>query len=614
MAAPSVPSVPPVRRAIRAACGRLLAAALATTAIVAAAPAVAQAPAPAGVLDPLPSAPPAAVPRQRSGTGFVVGTDGRVLTNAHVVAGCTRVEVAYADGGRARGRVGARDTRADLAIIEDLAARPAVAAFGRAARAGDDVVALGYPLRGLLAMDVNVSTGIVSALAGLRDDPTRLQISAPVQSGNSGGPLLDETGAVVGVVVSKLNALRVARLTGDVPQNINFAVKGEVAQGFLRAQGVVPVAAPPDAPRRRTADIVQAARAFTVLLECEPEREAVANGPAPVGLGAPPPLPVPPAAPPPSSAPPPATAGAAPDASRTAVLGMLDPAEAAGGPRLSLPLRCTPGVECALLDHVDHGGARDYACGTRAVARSVFTRFAPLGDRLARHDLPVVAAADGRVVSRADAGVVIDHGDGWRTVYRFDPRTVAVAVGATVRRGDVLGTVGPYPWGGGTPAALMGFAVLKDGRAIDPFRPGGAVAGACGTPEHARWTPEALAALEYRPSAVLDAGFVARDVDLAAVQAGDLAPVTRESTHIGFWVRRAGIRPGDRETVRIVPPAGAAVAQHVFEQTTHRPSGVLQVSMRSPGGGWPAGTYRASYSLLRDGTEAVLLERELVLR
>jgi hypothetical protein len=293
---------------------------------------------------------------------------------------------------------------------------------------------------------------------------------------------------------------------------------------------------------------------------------------------------------------------------------MLDPAELAGGPRLSLPLRCTPGVECALLDHVDHGGARDYACGTRAVARSVFTRFAPLGERLARHDLPVLAAADGRVVSRGDAGLVIDHGDGWRTVYRFDPRTAVVAAGATVRRGDLLGTVGPYPWGGGTPAALMGFAVLKDGRAIDPFRPAGAVAGACGAPEHARWTTEALAALAYRPSAVLDAGFVARDVDIAAVQAGDLAPVTRESTHIGFWVRRAGIRPGDRETVRIVPPAGTTTAQHVFEQTTHRPSGVLQIAMRNPGGGWPAGTYRASYALLRDGAETVVVERELVLR
>jgi hypothetical protein len=248
------------------------------------------------------------------------------------------------------------------------------------------------------------------------------------------------------------------------------------------------------------------------------------------------------------------------------------------------------------------------------VARSVFTRFTPLGERLVRHDLPVVAAADGRVVSRGDSGLVLDHGDGWRTVYRFDLRTAAVDVGAVVRRGDALGAVGPHPWGGTLPSALMGFAVLKDGRAVDPFRPGGAVAGACGAPEDARWTPEALAALAYVPSAVLDAGFVAKDVDLAALQAGDLTPVTRDASHLGFWVRRVGIRAGDRETVRIVDPSGTPVAGHVFDQPNARPSGVLQIARRNPGGAWPAGTYRATYSLMRDGEEKVTLVRELELR
>jgi S1-C subfamily serine protease len=78
-----------------------------------------------------------------------------------------------------------------------------------------------------------VSTGILSALAGLKDDVRYIQISAPVQPGTSGGPLLDNNGHVVGVVVAKLDALKMAELTGDVPQNINFAVHWTELKDFL---------------------------------------------------------------------------------------------------------------------------------------------------------------------------------------------------------------------------------------------------------------------------------------------------------------------------------------------------------------------------------------------
>src|SRR5262249_24660616 len=75
--------------------------------------------------------------------------------------------------------------------------------------------------------------GNVSALAGLRDDSRYLQISAPVQPGNSGGPLLDTSGHVIGIVTGELNAARVAKFTGDIPQNVNFGLKAEVAKTFL---------------------------------------------------------------------------------------------------------------------------------------------------------------------------------------------------------------------------------------------------------------------------------------------------------------------------------------------------------------------------------------------
>ena len=110
------------------------------------------------------------------------------------------------------GTVVARDTQNDLALISVDSQLPAVAPFRQTPiRAGEDVIALGFPLPGLLAADLNVSKGIVSATAGLLDDSMKLQISVGVQPGNSGGPLIDSAGLVAGVVLSKLDALVMAK-------------------------------------------------------------------------------------------------------------------------------------------------------------------------------------------------------------------------------------------------------------------------------------------------------------------------------------------------------------------------------------------------------------------
>jgi cyclophilin family peptidyl-prolyl cis-trans isomerase len=142
---------------------------------------------------------------------------------------------------------------------------------GRLFRAGDAVVALGYPLSGLLASTANVSVGNVSALAGLGDDSRYLQISAPVQPGNSGGPLLDASGHLVGIVTAKLDAARVARFTGDIPQNVNFALKAEVARTFLDSKGIAYRTAPSE-QRLSPADVGDIARPFTVYIECQLKR------------------------------------------------------------------------------------------------------------------------------------------------------------------------------------------------------------------------------------------------------------------------------------------------------------------------------------------------------
>jgi S1-C subfamily serine protease len=178
-------------------------------------------------------------PEESSGTGFVVSSDGVILTNSHVVRSCRSVNVKI-DGVEGPAMVSAQDRSNDLAIVRmqsNQILRPLIFR-NTAPRLAEPVAALGFPLPGVLAPTVGASTGTVSALAGIQGDARFLQISVPIQPGNSGGPLLDTKGAVVGVIVGKLNALRVANITGDIPQNVNFAIGLRTVQTFLESNGI----------------------------------------------------------------------------------------------------------------------------------------------------------------------------------------------------------------------------------------------------------------------------------------------------------------------------------------------------------------------------------------
>ena len=142
-----------------------------------------------------------------SGSGFFVTQAGHLLTNAHVVGGCRTIYVKSSDGQTGVAQVIAADQNDDLALLRvERRIRDDCHFQDRAStRAGESAVVFGFPLSELLASTGNVTTGIVTALAGLRDDPHQIQISAPVQPGNSGGPVLDASGHLIGVVVSRLN-------------------------------------------------------------------------------------------------------------------------------------------------------------------------------------------------------------------------------------------------------------------------------------------------------------------------------------------------------------------------------------------------------------------------
>ena len=207
---------------------------------------------------------------QSSGTGFVVAP-GMLLTNNHVVAGCGRMVARNANQAEQTAHVLATDTRRDLALLAVTSSfgPPLVFRAAPDVRRGDTVVTYGFPLSGLLSSGPTLTTGAVSALSGLRDNQLNYQISAPVQPGNSGGPLLDGQGNVIGVVVAKLNAARIAEmLDGDIPQNVNFAVKGAPVLEFLREHDVAPKMATSSGPDNGAATVGDIANPSTAFLQC----------------------------------------------------------------------------------------------------------------------------------------------------------------------------------------------------------------------------------------------------------------------------------------------------------------------------------------------------------
>jgi serine protease Do len=206
---------------------------------------------------------------QSFGTGFFISAQGHMLTNAHVAGDCRRIGVML-ETGRVDAQLVRKDERNDLALIKvDVRGTVPFVRFRAqpSIRAGDDIVVSGFPLPTLLQNGLNITTGNVSAMSGLGGNIALMQITAPVQPGNSGGPLLDLSGNLVGVVVSKLNAQRVAQATGDIPQNVNFAVQGAVARLFLEAGGQRYIEAPSQRDMK-AADVADLSRSFTFQIEC----------------------------------------------------------------------------------------------------------------------------------------------------------------------------------------------------------------------------------------------------------------------------------------------------------------------------------------------------------
>lgn len=195
-----------------------------------------------------------------TGSGFRVTRDSFV-TNNHVINGCSRLSV---NGVPAQVR--GNDARSDLAILNANLAGPITSIRSRRFSVGEQVAVAGYPLRGLLS-GFNMTTGTLSSMSGMGGDTRLVQITAPVQPGNSGGPMLDSAGNLMGVVVSKLDVIKTSKITGDIAQNVNFAININVLRSFLDANSVDYDTATSDKTVPTTV-IAEKAKGFTVLVEC----------------------------------------------------------------------------------------------------------------------------------------------------------------------------------------------------------------------------------------------------------------------------------------------------------------------------------------------------------
>ncbi len=180
-------------------------------------------------------------PATSSGTGFVVSESGYIVTNNHVVEQCGRIEGSI-EGKPVSLDLIASDKSNDLALLSGSFGSPRPLSVSRKNPAVlEDVVAVGYPFGNAFSSSMKYTKGVVSALSGLGDNFSVMQIDAAIQPGNSGGPVLSSSGQVIGVAVYKLDASFVAQEFGVVPENVNFAIKPSILVSMMEAYGIEPV-------------------------------------------------------------------------------------------------------------------------------------------------------------------------------------------------------------------------------------------------------------------------------------------------------------------------------------------------------------------------------------
>jgi len=203
-----------------------------------------------------------------AGTGFFITAGGYLVTSFHVVSNAAGLLISHGDKSYPASLV-KFDRANDVAVFKvEGTFKPLPLATSRRVKLGDAAFTLGFPNTDLQGLEPKLTRGEISGLSGIQDDPRHFQISVAVQPGNSGGPLVNLNGEVIGVVTARLSDAVTLKLTGSLPQNVNYALKSSFLTAFLET--LPDVAAklpdPPPAKDRPFNALVEQVRQSIVLI------------------------------------------------------------------------------------------------------------------------------------------------------------------------------------------------------------------------------------------------------------------------------------------------------------------------------------------------------------
>ncbi len=297
----------------------------------------------------------------------------------------------------------------------------------------------------------------------------------------------------------------------------------------------------------------------------------------------------------------------------------------AAPPELSLPIDCKIGETCWLVNFVDHDpgpGSQDFRCGDLSYNTHKGTDIAIMNDAIMQADVSVLAAAPGRVIRKRDGvpystqrilessyalkgkecgnKLVINHGDGYTTQYcHLKAGSLNVAVGDTVRRGDILGSVGRS---GRTNFPHIHMQVQKGTSYIDPFT-GRSNARPCNPSEQAGglWSKAAQSELKYPGPQPYHLGFATSIPKTTDIRSGKLAGTVFSSTApaLVFWVEVFSMRIGDRMVLSLIGPSKETIKDQAFiADQSHKQvtSYIIEKPRRLT---WDIGTYTAHVRITR---------------
>jgi S1-C subfamily serine protease len=212
------------------------------------------------------------------GTGFLFSSKDYIITNYHIVKGKHSIKAKFTNGDVIEADIVSKDAKNDIAILKlktpsSTTSRELQFGDSSKARMGERVFTIGFPASFVLGERPKYTEGVISAVTGIKDDPTVFQITVPIQPGNSGGPLFNQRGEVIGITTASLS-LRATEVLGAVPQNINYALKSSfvknlltsIPESLLSNRGIVVV---PKGPENSLADFIEAVTGNVVLIEAK---------------------------------------------------------------------------------------------------------------------------------------------------------------------------------------------------------------------------------------------------------------------------------------------------------------------------------------------------------